>query len=180
MSDEEATSLLERDIEMFLNNVHVLAAHISENVTSDIEALRSIADEAANSMVDNPSNRPRKRIRPSSSNNNNNNARRNTTQQQPQLSSHLTDRTRQLRELQISTLPTARRQMAVTAAGVLAARAQVIERTVVLLERTKHGVLSRATKAQADHLATVAEGMNGKAQYVCSILEFGLIFVYSN
>ncbi|QKX55657.1 uncharacterized protein TRUGW13939_02754 [Talaromyces rugulosus] len=162
VSDEDATSLLERDIEMFLNNVHVLAAHISENVALDIEALRSIADETTNSMVDNPSNRPRKRTRPSSFNNNN--ARRNTAQQQPQLSSQLTDRTRQLRELQISTLPAARRQMAVTAAGVLAARAQVIERTVVLLERTKHGVLSRATKAQADHLATVAEGMNGKAQ----------------
>ncbi|CRG92263.1 putative protein AN1985 [Talaromyces islandicus] len=156
VSDEDAASLLERDIEVFLNNTHILAAHISQNVTSDIEALRSIADEATNySTADNQGNRPRKRIRPSST------ARSNT---QPQLSSQLADRTRQLRELQISTLPASRRQMAVTAAGVLAARAQVIERTVVLLERTKHGVLSRATKAQADHLATVAEGMNGKAQ----------------
>ena len=67
--------------------------------------------------------------------------------------------------------------MAVTAAGVLAARAKVIERTVVLLERTKHGVLSRATKAQADHLAIVAEGMNGKAQYVATFLELFWNFV---
>jgi hypothetical protein len=55
--------------------------------------------------------------------------------------------------------------MAVTAAAVLAARAAVMERIVVLLERTKHGALSRATKAQAEHLATVAEGMEGKVRY---------------
>lgn len=55
--------------------------------------------------------------------------------------------------------------MAVTAAAVMAARAEVMEHIVVLLERTKHGALSRASKAQAEHLATVAEGMEGKTRY---------------
>lgn len=55
--------------------------------------------------------------------------------------------------------------MAETAAAILVARAELMERVVVLLERTKHGVLSRATKAHAEHLATVAEGMDGKVQY---------------
>jgi diphthamide biosynthesis protein 3 len=54
--------------------------------------------------------------------------------------------------------------MAEAAAAVLVARAEIMERVVVLLERTKHGALSRATKAQAEHLATVAEGMDGKVQ----------------
>lgn len=56
--------------------------------------------------------------------------------------------------------------MAVTAAAVLAARAQVLERTVVLLERAKHGALARATKAKAEHLASVAQAVEGKLKYV--------------
>lgn len=55
--------------------------------------------------------------------------------------------------------------MAALAAEVLAARAQVLERTVVLLERAKHGALARATKAKAEHLATVAQGVEGKLKF---------------
>ncbi|KAJ6155135.1 hypothetical protein N7470_005701 [Penicillium chermesinum] len=44
---------------------------------------------------------------------------------------------------------------------VIAAQAQVLERTVLLLERAKHGALARATKAKAEHLATVAQGWKG-------------------
>jgi diphthamide biosynthesis protein 3 len=55
-----------------------------------------------------------------------------------------------------------RRQMAATVAAVLAARAELMERTIVLLERTKHGALARASKARAEHLATVAEGVERK------------------
>ena len=56
--------------------------------------------------------------------------------------------------------------MAATAAEVLAMRAQVLERTVVLLERAKHGALSRAMKSKAEHLATVAQGIEGKLKLV--------------
>lgn len=59
--------------------------------------------------------------------------------------------------------------MAATAAKVLAARTQILERTVVLLERVKHGTLARATKAKAEHLATVAEGVEGKLKYALSL-----------
>ena len=59
--------------------------------------------------------------------------------------------------------------MATLAAEVLAARAQVLERTVVLLERAKHGALARATKAKAEHLATVAQGVEGKLRFVFPI-----------
>lgn len=54
--------------------------------------------------------------------------------------------------------------MAATAAAVLAARTLVLERTVVVLERVKHGALARATKAKAEHLATVAQGVEGKIE----------------
>lgn len=55
--------------------------------------------------------------------------------------------------------------MAATAAEVLAVRAEIMERMVELLERTKHGALARAAKARAEHLATVAAGVEGKVRY---------------
>lgn len=61
-------------------------------------------------------------------------------------------------------LPAARRQMAVTAAEVLAIKTLVLERTVVILERVKHGALARATKAKAEYLGTVAQGVEGKLE----------------
>jgi len=81
------------------------------------------------------------------------------------LSLQLSDRMRHLRAVQTNGLPASRRQMAVTAATVLAARAELMERTVVLLERTKHGALARESKAKAEHLATVAEGIEKKVRY---------------
>lgn len=44
----------------------------------------------------------------------------------------------------------------------------MLERTVVILERVKHGALARATKAKAEHLATVAQGLEGKIEWVSS------------
>jgi diphthamide biosynthesis protein 3 len=82
------------------------------------------------------------------------------------LSSQLEDRVRKLRQKQLSELPAARTRMAATAVEVLAVRAAVLERTVMLLERAKHGALARATKAKAAHLAIVAQGLEGKLKYV--------------
>lgn len=84
----------------------------------------------------------------------------------PPLSSQLQARVRVLRHTQLSELPVARRKMAATAAEVVAVRARVLERTVVTLERAKHGALARATKAKAEHLAVVAQGVEGKLEYV--------------
>jgi hypothetical protein len=99
----------------------------------------------------------------------------------PTLSSQLQARVRALRYTQLSELPVARRKMAATAAEVVAARARVLERTVVILERAKHGALARATKAKAEHLAVVAQGVEGKLEYVflfpISILRLVVIFL---
>ena len=73
-----------------------------------------------------------------------------------------------MRNTQLSELPVARQKMAATAAEVVAVRARVLERTVVILERAKHGALARATKAKAEHLAVVAQGVEGKLEYVLS------------
>lgn len=86
----------------------------------------------------------------------------------PPLSSQLQARVRVLRYTQLSELPVARRKMAARAAEVVAARARVLERTVVTLERAKHGALARATKAKAEHLAVVAQSVEGKLEYVLS------------
>lgn len=92
----------------------------------------------------------------------------------PRLASQLRDRVQALRLTQLSSLPSARGQMAATAAAVLAARTLVLERSVVILERVKHGALARATKAKAEHLATVAQGVEGKIECVqvlcCAVL----------
>lgn len=54
--------------------------------------------------------------------------------------------------------------MAATAAAVVMTQGQILERTVVILERVRHGALARATKAKAEHLATVAQGIEGKLE----------------
>jgi hypothetical protein len=82
----------------------------------------------------------------------------------PPLASQLADRVRSLRRVQLSELPAARREMAATAAELLAVQTQVLERQVVLLERVKYGVFARATKAKAEYLATVAQGVEGKLE----------------
>lgn len=84
----------------------------------------------------------------------------------PPLASQLSDRVETLRRVQLFELPAARRDMAATAAALLAVQGLVLERTVVILERAKHGALARATKAKAEHLATVAQGVEGKLEYV--------------
>lgn len=78
-----------------------------------------------------------------------------------------------------------RRQIAATAASVLAVRTLVLERTVVVLERVKHGALARATKAKVEHLSTVAQGVEGKIEYVflslagllccCPVMDGGML-----
>lgn len=98
----------------------------------------------------------------------------------PPLSSQLQARVRVLRHTQLSELPVARRKMAATAAEVVAVRARVLERTVVTLERAKHGALARATKAKAEHLAVVAQGVEGKLEYVLSfrVSAFSLAVIF--
>lgn len=95
----------------------------------------------------------------------------------PPLSSQLQARIRVLRNTQLSQLPVARRKMAATAAEVVAVRARVLERTVVILERAKHGALARATKTKAEHLAVVAQGVEGKLEYVLSSLFSGFVVI---
>lgn len=156
---DPATSLLARGIDKFHDGIPDLAPQLSDVLASDVETLRSIIAVAPDlSSTDQPEEGSRTRS-----------LRRRTLGkicEQPKLSTQLADRLCRLRNLQLAELPAARRRMAMTAAEVLAARAALIEQVVILLERAKHGALARAAKAQADHLATVAEGMEGKIQYV--------------
>ncbi|GAM41755.1 hypothetical protein TCE0_042f15119 [Talaromyces pinophilus] len=84
--------------------------------------------------------------------------------QPPRLSIQVDERIKKVRQTQVSDLPASRNKVAVTAANLLAARGEAMERMIVLLERTKYGSLSRGTKARADYLATVAECMSYKVQ----------------
>ncbi|GLI77716.1 hypothetical protein PoHVEF18_006009 [Penicillium ochrochloron] len=82
----------------------------------------------------------------------------------PPLASQLRKRVDALCTTQLSELPAARRDMAATAAKLMSVRAAVLERMVVVLERAKHGTLARAVKARAEHLAVVAQGIEGKVE----------------
>jgi diphthamide biosynthesis protein 3 len=166
---DHTLSLLAPDIDTFYSSIPALIRPFSNLLSTAVTDLRSIANAGTNSTVPHPTqsssdthpvsrdpSRPRLRVRQNSS----------KTAPQPLISAKLNDRLLSLREIQLSGLPSARREIAVMAAGVLAMRAEVLERTVVILERTKHGALARATKAKAEHLATVAEAIDGKLRYV--------------
>ena len=162
ISNDEALSLLTPDLDAFYANVPVYITPLSNVLASAVDSLRTIADPDASTEPKGTSKGPSRvssQIR----------TRQTTARSSPSqttLSPRLTERLHRLRHVQLSELPAARRQMAVVTAEVLAVRAQILERTVVLLERAKHGALARATKAKAEHLATVAEGIEGKLKFV--------------
>jgi hypothetical protein len=68
--------------------------------------------------------------------------------------------------------------MAATAAKLMSVRAAVLERMVIVLERAKHGTLARAVKARAEHLAVVAQGIEGKVEYVSPFTLLGYQFLF--
>ena len=55
------------------------------------------------------------------------------------------------------------------ACEVLNAHTACLDIGIRTLEQTIHGSVARGTRAQAEHLSTVAEGVGGKSQYVPSI-----------
>ncbi|PWY87268.1 hypothetical protein BO94DRAFT_546481 [Aspergillus sclerotioniger CBS 115572] len=159
-STADIQSLLAPDIDHFYSTLPLLVTPLSTILATTITDLRTIANAGNEPPADN--NLPRTRAR---------NRQAMRSMAQTPLSAQLADRIRALRQIQLTELPAARTRMATTAAEVLATRAAVLETTVVLLERAKHGAVARATKAKAEHLAMVAEGIEGKLRYV---------FVYAN
>ncbi|EED24457.1 conserved hypothetical protein [Talaromyces stipitatus ATCC 10500] len=166
VNDQREASLLKSDIETFHDKtIQVLIPLLSETLSSWLNSLRSIADMGNQSSTTTASssniptiaaNQSRSRII----------SRLSISKriQTPRLSPQVEERIARIHQIQMLELPCSRNKVAVTAANLLATRGEAMERMIVLLERTKHGSLSRATKARADYLATVAECMNNKAQ----------------
>ncbi|GKZ39137.1 hypothetical protein AbraIFM66950_011946 [Aspergillus brasiliensis] len=156
----DAQVLLAPDIDEFYSNLPLIATPLSTILSTTLNDIRTIAnagtsDSAGSGSTPVPSEPPRTtRAR------NRQAMLRSITQ--VSLASQLEDRIRALRQVQLMELPAARTRMAATAAEVLATRAAVLERTVMLLERAKHGAMARAAKAKADHLVAVAQGIEGK------------------
>ncbi|KAJ6017140.1 hypothetical protein N7451_000519 [Penicillium sp. IBT 35674x] len=172
---DDALSLLSHDFETFYSHIPSFILQFSHILSSAINDLRTIAAISTDdSVAVEPEPGPKQsRTIPAlsrSSSNHYSRARardrrvRTSMAPVPPLSTVLRERVRALRSIQLSELPSARRQMASTAAEVLSVQAQVMERTVILLERVKHGALARATKARAEHLAVVAQGVEGKLE----------------
>lgn len=173
----QETSLLDHDIQNFHDKtIHALMPPLSESITSWLSDLRSIAElgtpsaPTTNASSNIPTiafanqSRPRMKSRLSIG------AKKI---QPPRLSIQVDERIAKLRQAQVSDLPASRNKVAVTAANLLSARSEAMERMIVLLERTKYGSLSRGTKARADYLASVAECMSYKVQYVVPLPYFG-------
>ncbi|PYH96231.1 zf-CSL-domain-containing protein [Aspergillus ellipticus CBS 707.79] len=146
--------LLAPDIDLFYSSMPLLVGPLSEILSATLNDVRVIANlgttPAGSTSTEVP--RPRARTRQGIA---------RSIAQVP-VAAQLDERLRALRQKQLTELPAARTQMATLAAEVLANRAALLERTVMLLERAKHGALARATKAQAEHLAIVAQGVEGK------------------
>lgn len=174
-TQDNALSLLAPEIETFYSHLPSLITPFSALLSTALTELRTISttstDASTGDTVTQPST-ANANTHTRSASNHNARARardrrvRTSLAPAPPLASQLRDRVQALHRTQLSSLPVARRQMAATAAAVLAVRTLVLERSVVILERVKHGALARATKAKAEHLATVAQGVEGKIECV--------------
>lgn len=166
---EDELLILQPDIDTFCENLPSLAPHISTYLSTSIDDLRAVVrDEVPPDAESRTASR-----KPASSRQWKHPARGQSVQKKQvdklpniRLSTLLRDRQTNLRNLQLCELPAIQEKTAVTAANVLAARAKLMEQIIVLLERTKHGALARATRVQAEHLAMVAEGVDAKVRYV--------------
>ncbi|KAL4738304.1 hypothetical protein BDV11DRAFT_206061 [Aspergillus similis] len=150
----DVDTLLAPDFDQFYAKLPFIMPHFNRALTSalhDLQSLANAGDKAAipNTSTEGSRSRNQARCRPKAA-------------RQDPLGPQLSERLQTLRHLQLSELPGARTRMAATAAEVLAMRAAILERTVTLLERTKHGAMARATKAKTEHLAAVACGVEGK------------------
>ncbi|KAJ5949234.1 hypothetical protein N7454_000818 [Penicillium verhagenii] len=170
---DDILSLLSHEFETFYSHIPTFIQQFSQILSSALHDLRTIAaistdDHTAIEPESEPKTSRTLPAQPRSSSNHHSRARardrrvRTSMAPVPPLSTILRARVQALRDIQLSDLPLARRQMAATAAEVISVQAQVLERTIVLLERVKHGALARATRARADHLAIVAQGVEGK------------------
>ncbi|KAJ5195364.1 uncharacterized protein N7498_008802 [Penicillium cinerascens] len=172
-TQDNALSLLAPELEAFYSNIPTLILPFSKILSAAIHELRSLSTtNAETSPNTEPLHEKPQNISAHYRSTSDHYARarardrrvRTSMAPVPPLASQLADRIRTLRRVQLSDLPTARRQMAATAAALLAVQTQVFERVVVVLERVKYGAFARATKAKAEHLATVAQGVEGKLE----------------
>ncbi|PGH01803.1 hypothetical protein GX51_04983, partial [Blastomyces parvus] len=187
----ELLSLLAPDLKKFYSAIPSLIPSITAILSANLTHLKALANAS-------PPINPTNNSSGSNSNNDSHTSSRtainksNNTQTRPSnrlrplslkpspadisLPTQLSNRLRTLRTIQSHDLPTARTKMTVTAAAVLAAHAEVMERVIHILERTKHGVLARGIKARADHVAVVLEGVEGK---VCIMRHEMLSAIYT-
>ncbi|KAI5290340.1 hypothetical protein KEM54_001792 [Ascosphaera aggregata] len=76
----------------------------------------------------------------------------------------ISERQASICNLQENLVPNARRRLATTTIAVIEAHARLLESSLLLLSRGKHGTLSRALKARAELLKTKAAGVDVQVQ----------------
>ncbi|KAJ5720772.1 uncharacterized protein N7483_008706 [Penicillium malachiteum] len=171
---DDALTLLSQDFETFYSSIPKFILQFSNILSTSIHDLRSIASVPTDPLAAvAESEATVSRTLPGLTRSTSNHYSRTRARDRrvrtsmaplPPLASQLRDRVHVLRRIQVSDLPSARRQMTVTAAEVLAVRTQILERAVEILERAKHGALARATRAKAEHLAIVSQGVESKLE----------------
>ena len=164
--DDEIFSLLASDIDAFLSYIPALTPAISRILASDLAHLKALASGTVSPSPDSKERREsaiRSQYSRHGRRTESTGAAHNSI---PSLSTHLSNRLDVLRDIQLTTLPAAQRQVSDTAASVLATHKKIVERTIHILERTKHGAFARADKAHAENLAKEAEELEAKTQWV--------------
>ncbi|KAJ5349638.1 hypothetical protein N7541_007365, partial [Penicillium brevicompactum] len=149
--DNDTLSLLTPDIQTFTANIPTLIQPLSTLLSKSIHDLRALSAQQQTPEPELPNHNARARAR--------DRRVRTSMAPVPLLSDELSARVHNLRQTQLVEIPAARRKLAATAAEVVALQTHILERTVVILERAKYGALARATRAKAEHLAIVAQGI---------------------
>ncbi|KAK2768490.1 hypothetical protein FQN54_000345 [Arachnomyces sp. PD_36] len=165
--NEEFLELFRPDLDAFRGNIRVVAPAVGAVLGGDVRRLRGLVDVSTGSGSGGGVEATRHQ-RATATVTHRRGQSRSTTGPPATVpvSKLLGERIDALRRTQMEILPDARRDMTVTGAAVLGAQREFMERVVEVLERVKGGGLARAGKVRGEHLARVAEGMEGKVRIV--------------
>ncbi|KAI5307349.1 hypothetical protein KEM56_006576 [Ascosphaera pollenicola] len=162
---DDMSQLLQDDIERFKESIHVYVPALKSALESDVNFLKEMAlvhaRSSSSSSKQSPSERHRRPSKRFS-------LEKSTVNPKETLAVSLVDiiskQQAQLRNLQQFSVPNANRKLTSTTVALVAAHAELLESSLLLLSRGKHGTLARAQKARAELLKTEAAEVDVQAQ----------------
>lgn len=158
----EMSEILHDDINRFREGIHVYVPALKSALESDVNFLKEMALVGVkNSTKQSPPdrlNRPERKF----------STERSATASKEDMNVSLVElistRQTELRNMQEVLVPRANRKLISTTMALIEAHAELLETSLLLLSRGKHGTLSRAQKAQAELLKARAAEVDVQSQ----------------